>query len=92
MRLRVSKRQGVSLRTGKLLKETLFTSVRDHWLECDHKASWDEFTILGRESNHRILEIKESFFLLKEKKHYLTKVFTLSSYFHSRFIMSVIEI
>ena len=67
MKVRVSEHQGVSPRTGKLLKGTLSTSVRDHMLVCDHKVSWEDFKILGRESNHWLLEIKESLFIKRDK-------------------------
>ena len=56
----VSEHQGVSPRTGRIVKSTLSTSVRDHMLECDHRVTWDDFKVLGRESNHWLLEIKES--------------------------------
>ena len=37
--VRVSEHQGVSPRTGKPVKGTLSTSVRDHMLVCDHKVN-----------------------------------------------------
>ena len=52
MKVRVSEHQGVSPRTGKHLKGTLSTSVRDHMLDCNHIVAWDDFKVLGRESNH----------------------------------------
>ena len=52
LKVRVSEHQGVSPRTGKILKGTLSTSVRDHILVCDHMVTWDDFKVLGRESNH----------------------------------------
>ena len=36
MKVRVSEHQGVSPRTGKHLKGTLSTSLRDHMLDCNH--------------------------------------------------------
>ena len=67
MKVRVSEHQGVSPRTGKLVKGTLSTSVRDHMLVCDHKVAWEDFSILGRESNHYLLELKESLFIKRNK-------------------------
>ena len=67
MKVRVSEHQGVSPRTVKLLKGTLSTSVRDHMLVCNHKVAWDDFKVLGRESNHWLLEIKESLFIQRDK-------------------------
>ena len=67
LKVRVSEHQGVSPRTGKIVKGTLSTSVRDHMLECDHIVTWDDFKVLGRESNHWLLEIKESLFIKIDK-------------------------
>ena len=63
MKVRVSEHQGVSPRTGQHLKGTLSTSVRDHMLDCNHVVAWDDLKVLGRESNHWLLEIKESLFI-----------------------------
>ena len=52
LKVRVSEHQGVSYRTGNIIKGTISTSVRDHMLECDHIVTWDDFKVLGRESNH----------------------------------------
>ena len=67
MKVRVSEHQGVSPRTGKTVKGTSSTSVRDHMLECDHKVVWEDFTILGNESNRFLLELKESLFIKRDK-------------------------
>ena len=67
MKARVSEHQGVSPQTGKHIIGTLSTSVRDHMLSCNHVVAWDDFKVLGRESNHWLLEIKESLFIKKDK-------------------------
>ena len=67
LKVRVSEHQGVSFRTGKIVKDTLSTYVRDHMLEWDHIVTWDDFKVLGRESNHWLLEIKESLFIKRDK-------------------------
>ena len=67
MKVRVSEHPGVSPRRGKYLKETLSTSVKDHILDCNHMAAWDEFKVLGREPNHWLPEIKESLFINIDK-------------------------
>ena len=67
MKVRVSEHQGVSPRTGKHLKGTLSTSVRDHMLDCNHMVAWDDFKVLERESNHWLLEIKESLFIKRDE-------------------------
>ena len=67
MKIGVSEHQGVSPRTGKHLKGTLSTSVRDHMLDCNHIVAWDDFKVLGRESNHWLLGIKESLFIKRDR-------------------------
>ena len=63
MKVKVSEHQGVSPRTVKHLKGTLSVSVRDLMLDCNHIVTWDDFKVLGRESNHWLLEFKESLFI-----------------------------
>ena len=48
MKVRVSKHQGVSPRTGKHLKGTLSTFVRDRMLDCNHVVAWVDFKVSGR--------------------------------------------
>ena len=36
---------------------------RDHMLNCNHVVAWDDFQVLGRDTNHWLLEIKESLFI-----------------------------
>ena len=67
MKVRVSEHQGVLPQTGKHLKGTLSTSMRDHMLDCNHMVAWDDFKVLGRESNHWLLEIKESLFIKRDR-------------------------
>ena len=67
MKVRVSEHQGVSPRTGKHLKGTLSTSLRYHMLDCNHVVAWDDFKVLGRESNHWLLEIKENLFIKRDR-------------------------
>ena len=59
--------QGVSPRTGKHLKRTLATPAKDHMLDCNPMVAWDDFKVLERESNHWLLEIKESLFIKRDK-------------------------
>ena len=67
IKFRVSEHQGLSPRTGKHLKEILSTSVRDHMLDCNLMVAWDDIKVLERESNHWLLEIKESLFIKRDK-------------------------
>ena len=66
MKVRVSEHQGKSPRTGKRVKGTLSTSVRDHMLDCDYTVAWEDFSIIDRESNHYLLETKESLFIKRD--------------------------
>ena len=67
MKVRVSEHRGVSPRTGKALQGTMSTSVRDHMLTCDHRVVWEDFSVLGNESNNFLLELKESLFIKRDK-------------------------
>ena len=58
MKVRGSKHQVVSPRTGKRVKDTLSMSARDHMLDFDHRATWEDLSINGTESNHYLLETK----------------------------------
>ena len=66
MKVQDSEHQGVSPRTGKQVKVSLFTSVRDHMLNCDHTVAWEDFSIISRESKHYLLETKESLFIKRD--------------------------
>ena len=57
---RVSKHHKVSPRTRKPVRGPLSTSVTDHILISDHIAAWEDFKILGRNSNKFILELYEA--------------------------------
>ena len=60
----VAEHQGVLSRTGKPVKGTLLTSVRDHKLIYE---DWENFRILLSESNKAILKLKESLFIKRDK-------------------------
>ena len=66
-KVRVSEHQGVSPRTGKPVKGTLSTSVRDHMLVCDHKVMHEDFKFLVNESNRYLLELKKSLFIKRDR-------------------------
>ena len=89
MKVRVSEHQGVSPRTGKHLKGTLSTSVRNHMLDCNHVVAWDDFKVLGRESNHWLLEIKESLFIKRDRPS-LNKNIYSQEFFYFSLMMSVV--
>ena len=66
-KVRVSEQQGVSPRTGKPVKGTLSTSVRDHMPVCDHKVVHENFKFLGNESSRYLLELKDSLFIKRDR-------------------------
>ena len=66
-KVRVSEHEGVSPRTGKPVKGILSTSVRDHMLVCDHKVVHEDFKFLGNESNRYLLELKETWFIKRDR-------------------------
>ena len=66
MKVRVSEHKSVSPRIGKRVKGALSTSVRDHMFNCDHTLAWEDFSIIGRKSNHYLLETKESLFIKRD--------------------------
>ena len=87
MKVRVSEHQGVSPRTGNHLKEILSTSVRDHKLDCNHIVAWDDFKVLGRESNHWLLEIKESLFIKRDRPSLNKNI-----YFQELFLFTMLQL
>ena len=66
MKFRVSQRQGGPLKTGKLFKGTLSTSLKDNILNCDHAVTWEDFPIIRREWNQYLLETKEGIFIKRD--------------------------
>ena len=66
-KVRVSEHEGVWPRTGKHFKGIFSTSVRDHMLDCNHVVAWNDFKVLGKESYHWLLEIKESLFIKRNR-------------------------
>ena len=49
------------------VKGTLSTSAMDHMLLCDHKVVHEDFKFLGNESSRYLLELKESFFIKRDR-------------------------
>ena len=76
MKVRVSEHQGVSRRTRKHLKGTFSTSVRDYMLDYNHMLAWEKFKVLGRESNHWLLEIKESLFIKRDRPSFNKNIYS----------------
>ena len=76
MKVKVSKRQGISQRIKKgTVKGTLSTSIKDRMLIFDHQVTWEDFRILGSESNKFILELKENWLTKRDKSTFSKKQF-----------------
>ena len=67
MKVRVSEHQGVSPRTGKKLKGTLLTSMRDHVFDSNYLVDWNDRNEFWRESKHFRLGIKERLFIKRDR-------------------------
>ena len=83
MKVRVSEHQGVSTRTGKLVKGALSASVIDHTLIYDHQAAWEDFAILGSTSNKFILEFIKACLLKQINQPLIGTSFLTNSYYYS---------
>ena len=59
-RVRVSEDMGVSTRTGKNIKSTKDSAVRDHMLVCDNIVSFEDFFVLANETNGFRIKLQES--------------------------------
>ena len=59
-------------------------------LDCNHIVGWDVFKVLGRESNHWLLEIKESLFIKGERPSLNKNIYSQELFFFS-FRVSVIK-
>ena len=84
MKVRVTEHQLVSPRTGKHLKGTLSTSVRDHMLDCNHVKYWGGSLIVG-------FWRLRSVYLLNETDLRLIRIFTPGNCFYFSFMISFIK-
>ena len=53
--------------TGKKVKTINNSVVCDHLLHCNYLSSFDSFSILAHENKKFLLEIKETFLIMKDK-------------------------
>ena len=58
---------GITPLTGKFVKTAKKSAIFDHVLLDDHKASFDNFSILLKESNAFKLQLKESLLMSRDK-------------------------
>ena len=90
MKVRVSERQEISPRTGKYLKRTLPTTMRDQILDCNPIVAWDDFKVLGMSQIIDFWRLRRVY-LLKEIDLRLIRIFTPRNCFYFSFTMSVIK-
>ena len=60
---REKKKHGKTVLLGKDKLNTIELQIQ---LNCDHTVAWEDFSIIGRESNHYLLETKESLFIKRD--------------------------
>ena len=60
LKVRSGEHIGISPLTFKKTKPSKESVIRDHLLNCNNIASFEEFTILTKENNKFVLEIKET--------------------------------
>ena len=67
MKVSVSEHPGVSSWTRKYVKTTLSTSAMNDMPKYDHKVTFGDFKIPAKGSNHRLLKVKQKFFIKRYK-------------------------
>ena len=65
--VRASEHLGITPLTGKFVKTPKKSAIFDHMLLDGHKASFDNFSILLKESNACKLQLKESLLMSRDK-------------------------
>ena len=66
LNVKIGEHVGISPLTRKQVKPKN-SSVVDHLLFCNHSTSYDDFSILTRESKAFLLELKESLLIMRDK-------------------------
>ena len=65
--MRASENLGITPLTGKFIKTPKKSAILDHMLVDGRKASFDNFSILLKESNAFKLQLKESLLIVRDK-------------------------
>ena len=65
--VRASERLGITPLTGKFVKTSKKFAIFDHMLSDCHKTSFNDFSILLKESNPFQLQLKESLLISRDK-------------------------
>ena len=66
LNVRIGELIGISLLTRKQVKPKN-SSLADHLLLCNHSASYNDFSILTRENEKFLLELKENLLIIRDK-------------------------
>ena len=62
----VSEHMGVSARTGKNIKSTKNSAVRDHMLVCNNIVSFEDFSVLANGTNDFRIKLQESLLIHRD--------------------------
>ena len=65
-KVRVSEHMGVSARTGKNIKSTKNSAVRDHMLVCNNIVSFEDFSVLANGTNDFRIKLQESLLIHRD--------------------------
>ena len=65
-KVRVSGHVGVSARTGKNIKSTKNSAVRDHMLVCNNIVSFEDFSVLANGTNDFRIKLQESLLIHRD--------------------------
>ena len=81
--VRIGEHIGISPLTRKQVKAKN-SSIADHLLLCNHSASYDDFSILTRESKKFLLELKEGLLIMRDKPSLNKKITSTPLYLFGR--------
>ena len=62
----ISEHMGVSARTGKYIKSTKNSAVRDQMLVCNNIVSFEDFSVLAKRTNDFRIKLQESFLIHRD--------------------------
>ena len=65
-KVRVSEHMRVSARTGKNIKSTKNSAVRDHMLVCNNIVSFEDFSVLANGTNDFRIKLQESLLIHRD--------------------------
>ena len=65
-KVRITEHMGVSTRTGKNIKSTKNSAVRDHMLVCNNTVSFEDFSVLANGTNDFRIKLQESLLIHRD--------------------------